>query len=165
MADQVNRHQTRRELLKAAMGAAGIVLGAPVLRLGGAWAQGVAESEGTLKLADDLFVLRMPGQANVIAQIDAKGVVLVDGGSAAGSDALLKAVAGLPNAGTVHTLFNTHWHLEQTGSNERLGKAGATIIAHENTRLWLQQNVTWPWGGTVKKLPKIAQPNKTFYES
>jgi glyoxylase-like metal-dependent hydrolase (beta-lactamase superfamily II) len=77
---------------------------------------------------------------------------------------LEKAVAGLPNAKTVHTLFNTHWHPEQTGSNERLGKAGATIIAHENTRLWVQQNVTWPWGGTVKKLVKVAQPNKTFYD-
>ena len=47
----------------------------------------------------------------------------------------------------VHTLFNTHWHPEQTGSNERLGKAGKTIIAHENTRLWLTTDVTWPWNG------------------
>src|SRR5207247_2103197 len=50
------------------------------------------------------------------------------------------------------------------GSNERLGKAGATVIAHENTRLWLTQNVTWPWDGRrFARLPKIAQPNKTFY--
>jgi cyclase len=43
--------------------------------------------------------------------------------------------------------------------------AGATIIAQENTRLWLQQNITWPWNGQkFKKLPKIAQPNKTFYD-
>ena len=38
-----------------------------------------------------------------------------------GSDALMKAVAGLPGGGPVHTIFNTHWHPEQTGSNERLG--------------------------------------------
>ena len=71
----------------------------------------------------------------------------------------------LPNSGPVRTLFNTHWHPEQTGSNEKLGMAGATIIAQENTRLWLQQNITWPWNGRkFKKLPKIAQPNKTFYD-
>jgi glyoxylase-like metal-dependent hydrolase (beta-lactamase superfamily II) len=146
------------------MGAAGIVAGAPALRLTDALGQVVPEPPGNLKLADDLFVMRVPGEANVVAQVDARGVVLVDGGSAAGADTLIKAVAGLPNAGPVHTLFNTHWHPEQTGSNERLGKAGAAIIAHENTRLWLTQNVTWPWNGqTVKKLPKIAQPNKTFY--
>jgi glyoxylase-like metal-dependent hydrolase (beta-lactamase superfamily II) len=44
--------------------------------------------------------------------------------------------------------------------------AGAKIIAHENTRLWLQQNIIWPWNNQrFAKLPKIAQPNKTFYTS
>jgi hypothetical protein len=58
----------------------------------------------------------------------------------------LKAVAALPGrAGP--TLFNTHWHPEQTGSNETLGKAGAQIIAQENTRLWLTTDVKWPWNG------------------
>jgi glyoxylase-like metal-dependent hydrolase (beta-lactamase superfamily II) len=148
----------RRTFIKSA--AVGIVgLSLP----GGLFAQTATDS-GMLKLSDDLFILRQPGEANVLAQIDAKGVLLVDGGSAKGSDALLKAVAGLPGAGPVHTLFNTHWHPEQTGSNERLGRAGVTIIAHENTRLWLGQNVTWPWNGRrFAKLPKVAQPNKTFY--
>jgi glyoxylase-like metal-dependent hydrolase (beta-lactamase superfamily II) len=148
----------RRTFIKsAAVGIVGMSLP------GGLFAQTATDS-GTLKLSDDLFILRQPGEANVLAQIDAKGVLLVDGGSARGSDALLKAVSGLPGAGPVHTLFNTHWHPEQTGSNERLGKAGVTIIAHENTRLWLGQNVTWPWNGQhFSKLPKVAQPNKTFY--
>lgn len=146
------------------MGAAGLALGTSALRSASAYAQTPAPPAGTVKLADDLFILTLPGEQNVIAHIDARGVVLVDGGSGAGADALAKAVASLPGAGAVHTLFNTHWHPEQTGFNERLGKAGATIIAHENTRLWLQQNVTWPWGGTVKKLVKTAQPNKTFYD-
>ena len=82
------------------------------------------------------------------------------------SEALMKAVSGLPGGGPVHTIFNTHWHPEQTGSNEQLGKAGRAIIAHENTRLWLTTDVTWPWDGRrFKRLPKIAQPNKTFYET
>src|SRR5262245_34795973 len=75
----------------------------------------------------------------------------------------MKAISGLPG-GPVHTIFNTHWHPEQTGSNERLGKARATIIAHENTRLWLTTDVTWSWNGRrFTRLPKVAQPNKTFY--
>ncbi len=165
MADQVNRGKTRRQILRAAFGgAAGILLGSPVLRLPGASAQAVSEGGGTLKLSDDLFVVRIPGEANVVAQTGADGVVLVDGGSTAGSAALMKAVSGLPGGGRVHTLFNSHWHPEQTGSNERLGKAGAAIIAHENTRLWLTADITWPWDGRrFKPLPRIAQPNKTFY--
>lgn len=150
-------HPTRRQLLQTAL----MGLSAPALRI--ALAQPAAS--GTEKLADDLFVVRMPGEAAVVAHTGAGGVVLVDGGSAAGSAALLAEVAKLPNGGgRVQTLFNTHWHPEQTGSNEKLGTAGAAIIAHENTRLWLQQNVTWPWNGRkFQKLPKIAQPNKTFY--
>lgn len=139
------------------------MLGAPALRL---CAAPQADTSGNEKLADDLFIIRVPGEAAVVAQTSSNGVLLVDGGSAAGSDAILKAVAALPNGSAkIHTLFNTHWHPEQTGSNEKLGMAGTTIIAQENTRLWLGQNITWPWNGRkFKKLPKIAQPNKTFYD-
>src|SRR5712671_3223907 len=160
-------NETRRQLLKAAIGgAAGFVFGASFLRPAEARAQAVSEGPGTLKLSDDLFVVRVPGEANVVAQTGADGALLVDGGSAAGSEAVMKAVSGLPGGGRVHTVFNTHWHPEQTGSNERLGKAGAAIIAHENTRLWLTQNITWPWNGRrFTRLPRIAQPNKTFYDT
>jgi cyclase len=155
---------TRREILKAALGgAAGIALAAPVGRLAAASAQ-TPDVAGTVRLADDLFVLRIPGQTNVVAHTGSDGVLLVDGVSAGASEALTQAIAGLPGGGSVHTIFNTHWHPEQTGSNEHFGKAGRTIIAHENTRLWLATDVTWPWDGRrFTRAPKIAQPNKTFY--
>jgi cyclase len=159
---------TRRQILKAALGgAAGIVLGAPAFaapRLQSSTPAQAADTSDTLRLADDLFVLRIPGQANVVAHTSAAGVTLVDGGSASGADALMKTVAALPGSGPVRTIFNTHWHPEQVGSNESLGKSGATIIAHENTRLWLTTDVMWSWSGQrFNRLPKIAQPNKTFY--
>jgi glyoxylase-like metal-dependent hydrolase (beta-lactamase superfamily II) len=158
-------HQTRRQILKTAIaGTAGILAG-PGLRLSQAQ-QAAAESTGNVKLAEDLYIVRVQGEAAVVAQTGREGVLLVDGGSAAGSDRVLQAVAALPNGrGKIHTLFNTHWHPEQTGSNEKLGTGGTTIIAQENTRLWLQQNITWPWNGQkFKKLQKVAQPNKTFYD-
>jgi glyoxylase-like metal-dependent hydrolase (beta-lactamase superfamily II) len=167
----VDQHgPARRQLLKAAIGgAAGIVLGTPVLRLAAASAQAAAQGAATLRLADDLFVLRVPGEANVVAQTGANGVMLVDGGSAGGSDALMNAVSALPGSGavhTIHTIFNTHWHPEQTGLNAQLGQAGRTIIAHENTRLWLTTDVTWPWNERrFKRVARIAQPNKTFYDT
>ena len=129
-------------------------------------AQAALGPAATVRLADDLFVLTLPEQSNVVAHTAADGVVLVDGATATASAALLNAVAALPRGGAVRTLFNTHWHPEQTGSNEALGKAGATIIAHENTRLWLTTDVTWPWNGQrFTRLPKVAQPNKTFYQT
>jgi cyclase len=156
--------QTRRQLLKvAAGGAAGLAL-APLRPLAAFAAQTPAQNASVERLSDDLFVVRLPGEANVVAHTGADGVVLVDGMSSAASSALLTAVASLPHGGSVLTIFNTHWHPEQTGSNETLGKAGRTIIAQENTRLWLTTDVVYPWNGQrFKRLPKIGQPNKSFY--
>jgi glyoxylase-like metal-dependent hydrolase (beta-lactamase superfamily II) len=150
--------------LKAAVGgAAGLALGGPV-RLLAAQAAPAASGAAVTRLSDDLFVVTVPGAANVVAHVAADGVVLVDGASSATSAALLQAVAGLPGATAVRTIFNTHWHPEQTGSNEVLGASGARIIAHENTRLWLTTDVTWPWNGQrFKRLPKVAQPNLTTF--
>jgi glyoxylase-like metal-dependent hydrolase (beta-lactamase superfamily II) len=126
------------------------------------FAQGAKIS--STQLGENLYRLGGAG-CNIVVRTGADGVVMVDGGLAENAGALKQAVAALPNGGPVRTLFNTHWHPEQTGSNLDLGTAGATIIAQENTRLWLQQNITWPWNGQkFKKFPKIAQPNKTFYD-
>jgi glyoxylase-like metal-dependent hydrolase (beta-lactamase superfamily II) len=110
------------------------------------------------------FRLLSLGATNVLAVSDPSGVALVDGAPLGRAAELAELVAALPQAGRVHTLFNTHWHPEHTGSNETLGQAGATIVAHENTKQWLTTDVTWPWGGaTVEPLPRAGLPNKTFY--
>jgi cyclase len=115
-------------------------------------------------LGDRLFMLTGAG-CNIVVQTGTDGVVMVDGGLVENASALAQAIAALPQGGPVRTLFNTHWHPEQTGSNLELGAAGATIIAQENTRLWLTQNITWPWNGRkFRKFAKVAQPNKTFYD-
>jgi cyclase len=104
------------------------------------------------------------GATNVLAVTDSTGIALVDGAPAGRSAALTELLAALPQTGKVHTLFNTHWHPEQTGSNESLGQAGATIVAQENTKQWLTTDVTWPWSDeTVEPLAKVGLPNKTFY--
>jgi len=159
--------RTRREIVKTVLGgAAGLLLGAPARRLVAAPAQGAPAGAraDVERLADDLFVVRVPGEANVVAHTGAGGTTLVDGASAGGSEALLLAIEDLPGSGPVETLFNTHWHPEQTGSNARLRAAGATVIAHENTRLWLTTDLTWPWNGRrFEPLPADARPTETFY--
>jgi cyclase len=125
------------------------------------WAQAARGS--ARDLGSGMHVLSL-GETNVLAVTGADGVALVDGAPRGQHPLLVDLLATLPKAGRVHTLFNTHWHPEQTGSNEALGKAGATIIAQENTKLWLTTDVTWPWNDeTVQPLPKEALPNKPFY--
>ncbi len=160
------RRQTRREMLKTVLGGGvATALGGSVFGAGRASRRAQTDAGESIELGGGVFVVRVPGQANVVARADADGVLLVDGGSAEGSERVLAAVDGVAGDGPVHTLFNTHWHPEQTGSNVRLGGEGATIIAQENTRLWLTTDVTWPWNGRrFEPLPEIGQPNRTFYD-
>lgn len=69
------------------------------------------------------------------------GMLMIDSGLAAHSEAVLKAAFAATGQDKVHTLINTHFHPEQTGSNEAIGAAGGRIIAHENTRMYLQNAV------------------------
>src|SRR5882672_6739654 len=124
---------SRRTLLASAVrGAAGLALGTVGLRSLAAHAQ----DADSIDLGGGARVLKSAA-LNVLAVSTGDGLALVDGGAAGQSSGLLQRVSAL---GKVHTLFNTHWHPEQTGSNESLGKAGASIVAHENTRQWLTED-------------------------
>src|ERR1700738_1307056 len=79
------------------------------------------------------FVMLTGAGGNVLVRTASAGQVLVDGGAAELTEAVLKRLRGLPGAGRVTTVFNTHWHREQVGGNLAFGRSGATIIAHEKT--------------------------------
>ena len=92
------------------------------------------------------------------------GALMIDGGLAANADALLKAVKERTGNSRIHTLINTHWHPEQTGANEAVGRDGGVIIAHEKTRMYLSNTVTFrDVRGPPGPLPEEARPNKTTY--
>lgn len=100
---------------------------------------------------------------NILVLSGSDGVALVDGGNVESVGSVLATVEQqtqkLPTL-----LFNSHCHRDQIGCNDVLGAAGATIIAHENTRLWLTTEIISKWEQQVyPPLPATAQPNKTFY--
>lgn len=115
------------------------------------------------RLSDSLALISGAG-GNVVALSGPDEMLLVDCGAAEHSGELLKALATLPGGKKVRTVFNTHWHWDHTGANELLRKAGANIIAHENTRLWLGTEINEDWQKrTFKPRPAQALPTQTFY--
>jgi glyoxylase-like metal-dependent hydrolase (beta-lactamase superfamily II) len=153
----------RRRFIHGAMGGAlGAATTLPLALRPASSVAGEAKPRATT-LAPGLHLLEgLGGNVTVFDSVD--GVLLVDGGSPDNSTAVLKLVRELTGKPQVHTLFNTHWHWDQTGSNAALGAAGARIIAHENTRLWLGTDVDSKWEGRkYGRLPAKARPSKTFY--
>jgi cyclase len=148
----------RRTFLKMALGGlAGASLSAPVLA-------GTKRDPIAITPITDTLALATGAGSNVVVFANADGVVMIDGGLADRSAELLKAVTKHTKAPRPQTLFNTHWHWDHTGSNERLGKAGTKIIAHENTKLWLGADFFVDWENRqYKPRPKIAWPTETFY--
>jgi glyoxylase-like metal-dependent hydrolase (beta-lactamase superfamily II) len=103
-------------------------------------------------LTDRLRVLDVGG-ANVLTLSTEEGRVLVDSGGP-------KSGEQVPN---VQVLFNTHYHLDQTGNNERYAAAAAKIIAHERTRQWMSTDYWVPAEDRYQKArPKAAWPTETF---
>jgi glyoxylase-like metal-dependent hydrolase (beta-lactamase superfamily II) len=66
--------------------------------------------------------------------------LMIDGGRAANADALIEAVKKATGTTRIHTLINTHWHPDQVGANEAVGKAGGVIFAHEKTKTLPEQH-------------------------
>ena len=99
---------------------------------------------------------------NVIAMPGPDGALMIDGGLAANADALLTAVKKATGATRINTLIDTHWHPEQTGANEAVGKSGGVIVAHEKTKTLVSSTVYSAIGFTdrVRPLPQAARPTK-----
>ena len=156
----------RREFLKTALGG---VAGVSVASLIGtsAFAKAKADAIAINPITDSVALVTGAG-TNVVLVTGPEGVVMIDGGTMERSGDLLKAVgkhaqSKVKGAKTV-ALFNTHWHWDHTGSNERVGKAGTKIIAHENTKLWLGADFTVAWENRdYKRRPAVALPTDTFF--
>ena len=159
MAVQQTSLKGRRALLRASAAA---FLGMLGLRRDASAQAGAAEHAGALTLRERVSLLTSGG-TNVVALAAPAGLVLVDTGEPMLSDPLMTALQRLPGGDRVSTVFNTHWHLENTGGNERMHQAGATILAHENTRLWMATPTWMPAADRYRApRPKLALPDDTF---
>ena len=96
---------------------------------------------------------------NVLVISGGEGLVLVNGGSQERSPELLKTIAGA----RVVALFNTDWHPDHTGSNEAIARSGGQIVAHENTKQYLANELFVEWEKrTYKARTAQALPTRTF---
>lgn len=139
----------RREFLKSAM-AAGLVLAAS------------RRMSAQQKLTDQLAIVD-GGGTNVVAFSSGGALLLVDSGAPQSGDKVMAALQSWKANAKIQTLFNTHYHLEQTGNNQMFASLGAKIIAHDRTRQWMSTDYWVPELDRYEKArPKEARPSETF---
>ena len=158
------REMNRRSILQGAMGGlAGLALAPFATNALAASKHTPAEKPATAKLNDKLSVISGVG-GNIVALAADDGVLLVDTGAPESGRTLMAQLRKLPGRGKVHTVFNTHYHIDHTGSNEVFGKGGARIVAHEKTKQWLAIDHWVPGEERYEKArAKQAVPTETFY--
>src|ERR1700719_5133483 len=86
----------------------------------------------TQKLAKNVTMLSGPG-GSVVVLNGPDGKFVVDTFVAPAWPRLKEALDGLGNA-PLKYVINTHWHFDHTDNNLHLHAAGATVLAHENTK-------------------------------
>src|SRR6202163_93563 len=127
----------------------------------------------TQKLADNVTMFDGPGGAVVVLN-GPDGKFVVDTFVAPAWPRLKEALDGLGNA-PVRYVIDTHWHFDHTDNNAHLHAAGATVIAHENTKKRMSEPHDLPVlyrgaDGTLAGLhfdpsPAKALPQETFAAS
>jgi len=144
------------ELARAATGRAQDPLAAARARIGAIPIQ--AQS-----LAENITLLSGPG-GNVVVLRGPDDMIVVDTFVAPAWPRLEESLKGL-SAAPVKFVINTHWHFDHTDNNAPLRAGGATLVAHENTKL----RMTQPHHLAVLELdfppsPAAALPQQVFKE-
>jgi len=118
----------------------------------------------TQKLGEALTLLSGPG-GNVVVLNGADGKVMVDTFLSPAWPRLKETLDGLGSA-PVKTVIDTHWHFDHTDNNAALHAAGATVLAHENTKKRMGEAHDLPvFGLHFQPSPAEAWPQETFASS
>src|SRR5215469_5993905 len=113
------------------------------------------------RLRSNVSVLMGAG-GNIVVLPGRDGKLIIDAGFAGARPKIADALAGISSDPIQH-LINTHWHFDHTDGSEWLHSAGATILAHENTRKHLSTSTRVEgWAFTFPASPAGAIPREVF---
>lgn len=176
--------RTRREVLQAGMSLAGSALltqlfptrllfavtpafaqqAAPADPVAGFRAQMGSIPIQAQKLADNITLLSGPG-GNVVVLDGRDGKLVVDTFVAPAWSKLKETLDGMGET-PLKFVIDTHWHFDHTDNNAPLHAAGATVLAHENTKKRMSEAHELPvLGLKFPPSPAEALPQQTFKDS
>ena len=118
----------------------------------------------TIPVTDNIYVLQGSG-GNIGVSIGDDGTFIVDDQFAPLTDKIVAAIAELTD-NPVDFVVNSHFHYDHTDGNENFGRAGALIVAQDNSRRRMATDQVL--SGSNRPQPaydEVGLPKITFLES
>ena len=118
----------------------------------------------TIPVTENIYVLQGSG-GNIGVSIGDDGTFIVDDQFAPLTDKIVAAIAELTD-NPVDFVVNSHWHYDHTDGNENFGRAGALIVAQDNSRRRMETDQVL--SGSNRPQPaydEVGLPKITFLES
>jgi cyclase len=118
----------------------------------------------TIPVAESIYMLQGSG-GNIAVSIGDDGTFIVDDQFAPLTDKIIAAIAELTD-NPVDFVVNSHWHYDHTDGNENFGRAGALIVAQDNSRRRMETDQVL--SGSNRPQPAydgVGLPKITFFES
>jgi len=118
----------------------------------------------TTRITESISMLQGSG-GNIAVLTGDDGTLIVDDQYAPLTTKITAAIADL-TPHTVDFVINSHWHYDHSDGNTNFGRAGATIVAHENSRTRMMSDQVVSLSNRLQEaydedgLPKI-----TFFQS
>jgi glyoxylase-like metal-dependent hydrolase (beta-lactamase superfamily II) len=118
----------------------------------------------TVKVTEGVYMLVGSG-GNIGVSAGENGILLIDDQFAQLFEKIKRAISNF-NGGPIRIVLNTNWHYDHVSGNEPLGKSGAIIIGHENSRKGMTSEQSYPeFDVKIPPYPEAALPAVTFTDA
>lgn len=118
----------------------------------------------TIPVRDNIYMLQGSG-GNIGVSIGDDGTLIVDDQFAPLSNKIAAAIAELTDK-PVTFVVNSHFHYDHTDGNENFGRAGAYIVAQDNSRKRMEATQVLSGSGRVQEpYDDVGLPKITFVDT
>ena len=121
----------------------------------------------TIPVRDGIYMLQGSGgpiMGNIGVSIGDDGTMIVDDQFASLTDKIVAAIGALTDK-PVSFVVNSHFHFDHTGGNTNFGRAGAYIVAQDNSRKRMESTQVLSGSGRVQEPYEAAGlPKITFFD-
>ena len=117
----------------------------------------------TIPVRDGIYVLQGSG-GNIGVSTGADGVLIIDDQFAQLTNKIEAAIAELNDQG-VKFVVNSHFHYDHSDGNENFGRAGAYIVAQDNSRRRMESTQVLSNGRVQEAYDDVGLPKITFFDA